>query len=123
MRSHSMALMNTHATMDRLGIGVMEYNELIQTFAAQLTVMISIVVLEQEDSEEPISENLARLLKELTESASMLGANKFALFCAKYTGAVLPVRSQCATILKALQELEAGLLTYLNSQPKLTARD
>ena len=122
LRSHSMALRNTHATMDRLGIGVMEYNDLIKTFAAQLTAMISIVVLEQEDSDEPISENLARLLKELAESASMLGADKFALFYAKYKGDV-PARSQCATLLKAIQELETALLAYLNSQPHLAVRD
>jgi hypothetical protein len=78
---------------------------------------MSIVVLEQGDSEEPISENLGRLLKELAESASMLGADKFVLLYSKCMGLGLPARSQCPAWLKALQELDTSLLAYLQSQP------
>jgi CheY-like chemotaxis protein len=121
LKSQPITLLGTHKVMDRLGIGVMEYNELVQTFVAQLTATIPIVALEQEDSDEPVSNNLGRLLKELAESASMLGADKFVLLYAKYKGSAMPARSQCATLLKTIQELEAALLAYLDSQPNLAA--
>lgn len=123
LRTQPITLLGTHKIMDQLGIGVMEYNELVQTFVTQLTATIPIVALEQEDSDELISQNLGRLLKELAESASMLGAEKFVLLYAKHKGGALPARSQCATILKAIQELETVLMTYLDSQPNLAAKN
>ena len=117
LRSQPLVLLGKQKTMDRLDIGLAEYNELINTFAAQLGATMSIVVLEQGDSEEPISENLGRLLKELAESASMLGADKFVLLYSKCMGRGLPARSQCPAWLKALQKLETSLLAYLQSQP------
>lgn len=122
LRSQQVALTNTHKMMDRLGIGVMEYNDLVKTFVAQLTATIPIVVLEQGDSDEPVSQNLGRLFKDLAESAAMLGAEKFVRLYAKYRGGALPSRSQCVTLLKVIQELEAGLSAYLESQPNLAAR-
>lgn len=123
LRTQPITVLGTHKIMDRLGIGVVEYNELVQTFVAQLTATIPIVALEQEDSEAPISDSLGRQLKELAESAAMLGADKFVLLYAKYKGGILPARSHCAALLKAIQELETTLLAYLDSQPKLAVRD
>ncbi len=117
LRSQPLVLLGKNTTMDRLGIGPAEYNELINAFAAQLGATMSMVVLEQADSEEPISENLGRLLKELAESASTLGADKFVLLYSKCMGRGLPARSQCPAWLKALQELDTSLLAYLQSQP------
>jgi HPt (histidine-containing phosphotransfer) domain-containing protein len=103
--------------MDRLGIGLGEYNELVHAFVVQLADTLPTVVLEQGDTDEPISENLARALKDLAESASMLGAEKFVLLYGKFIGHGLPPRSQAAALLKSLQELEGALLVYLQSQP------
>jgi len=122
LRSQSHVLLGKNKTMDRLDIGLAEYNDLVNTFAAQLAATIPIVVLEQGDSEEPISENLGRLLKELAESASMLGADKFVLLNSKYMERGLPARSLCPAMLKTLQELERALLEYLQSQPTAAAR-
>lgn len=117
LRSQPVVLLAQQKLLDRLDIGMEEYHELVTAFAAQLAATIPIVVLEQGDSEEPVSENLGRLLKELAESASTLGADKFARIYSKCTGRGLPARSQCPALLKALQELEAALLPYMPSQP------
>ena len=123
MRSQPLVLRSKQITMDRLNIGLEEYHELINTFAAQLAETIPIVVLEQEDSEEPISENLGRLLKELAESAATLGADKFLLAYSKGMGLGLPARSHCPSWLKVLQELERSLLANRQSQPNAVANN
>lgn len=123
MRSQPLVLRSKQKTMDRLNIGLAEYHELINTFAAQLAETIPIVVLEQEDSEEPISENLGRLLKELAESAATLGADKFLLAYSKGMGLGLPARSHCPSWLKVLQELERSLLANRQSQPNAVANN
>jgi CheY-like chemotaxis protein len=123
LRSQPHILLGKNKTMDRLDIGLAEYNDLVDAFVAQLAATIPIVVLEQGDSEEPISENLGRLLKELAESASMLGADKFMLLYSKCLGRGLPARSQCPALLKTLQELERALLVYRQSQPRAAARN
>ena len=117
VRSQPLVLLGKQITMDRLDIGLAEYNDLVKAFADQLAATIPIVVLEQGGLAEPISENLGRLLKELAESASMLGADKFVLLYSKSMGRGLPARSQCPSWLKALQELDTSLLAYLQSQP------
>lgn len=122
LRSQPIVLLGKNKTLDRLGIRLAEYNELIDAFAAQLAATIPIVVLEQGDSEEPVSENLGRLLKELAESGSTLGADKFVQLYSKYAERGRPARSQCQFLLKSLQELEASLQTYLQSQASATAK-
>lgn len=117
LRSQPHVLLGQNKTMGRLGLGLGEYNDLLSAFAGQLAAIMPILVLEQGDSEEPISENLGRLLKELAESASTLGAEKFLRLYSKCIGRGLPARSQGAALLKSLQELEGALLTYLQSQP------
>lgn len=116
MRSQPLVLRGKQITMDRLNIGLVEYNELINRFAAQLAATLPIVVLEQEESETPISESLGRLLKELAESAAPLGADKFLLLYSKSMGLTLPARSHCSSWLQALQELDRFLLAYIHSQ-------
>jgi len=116
LRSQPQVLLGKNNMMDRLGIGLGEYNDLVNAFAGQLAATMPLVVLEQGDSEEPISENLARLLKEVVESASTLGADKFVLLYSKWMKCGLPARSQCSAVLKTLQELDEALLAYLRLQ-------
>jgi CheY-like chemotaxis protein len=117
LRFQPHVLLGKNKTMDRLGLGLAEYNDLVSAFAGQLAATMPSVVLEQGDSEEPISENLGRLLKELAESASTLGAEKFVWLYSKCMSRGLPARSQCPALLKTLQELELALMAYLQSQP------
>jgi CheY-like chemotaxis protein len=117
--SEQRVLLAKHEIMDRLEIGQMEYHDLIKTLAAQLAVVMPILVLEQGDSDEPISKNLGQLLKEIAESASMLGADKFKFLYSKCLGRHLPARSQCAALLKELQELDRALLSYLQTEPNV----
>lgn len=123
LRSQPLVLCGKQITMDRLNIGLAEYHELINMFAAQLAETIPIVVLEQEDSEEPISENLSQLLKELAESAATLGADKFLLAYSKGMGLGLAARLHCPSWLKVLQELERSLPAYRQSQPNAVAKN
>jgi hypothetical protein len=55
MQSQPLVLLGKQITMDRLDIGLEEYNDLVKAFADQLAATIPIVVLEQGDSEEPVS--------------------------------------------------------------------
>ena len=123
MRSQPLVLRSKQKTMDRLNIGLAEYQELINRFAGQLAETILIVVLEQEDSEKPISEHLGRLLKELAESAATLGADKFLLAYSKGMGLGLAARVHCPSWLKVLQELERSLPAYRQSQPNAVAKN
>lgn len=122
MKSQPVVLLSAQKTMERLDIKLAEYHELAHAFAAQLTAALPIVVLEQGDSDEPISENLGRLLKELAESASMLGADKFLLLFSTCVGLTLPGRSQCSALLRVLQELEMTLQAYIQSQASVAAK-
>lgn len=117
IRSQPVVLCAQQLVMDRLGLGLAEYHELVQAFSAQLTATIPIVVLEAGDSDEPVSENLSRLLKDLAESASMLGAEKFFRLYSKDLAGGRPVRSQGQAVLKVLQELDGALLACVPSQP------
>ena len=117
IRAQPVVLLAKQNTMDRLGLELTEYHELVHAFAAQLAAIIPIVVLEHGDADEPISENLSRLLKDLAESASMLGAEKFFWLYSKGLGGGWPVRSHCPALLKALQELERALMVYGQSPP------
>lgn len=123
LHNQPQVLLGKNKAMDRLDLGLVEYHELLNTFAAQLAATIPIIVLEQGDSEEPISENLGRLLKELAESGATLGADKFVLLYSKYMGRGLPARSQCPALQQTLQELEIALLAYLQSQPNAVSKN
>lgn len=95
--------------MHNLGVGAEEYDTLLTTFAAQLGTAMPIVVLEQGDSDEAISENFHRLLKELLESADILGADRFVTSYARVHAEKSITRSHCVGVLKALQELESAV--------------
>jgi CheY-like chemotaxis protein len=116
LRSQSHVLPGKDKAMEKMRIGPSEYHDLVKTFEAQLAATVPIVVLEQGDSGEPISQSLGQLLTELTESASILGADTFALLFSKSMGLKLPVRSQCAELLTVLQELERDLSAYIQCQ-------
>ena len=103
----------------KLGISADEYASLATMFAAQLATTIPIAILEQGDSEDTISPNLSQLLKELAESAAILGAEKFHRVYRRFSRSHLPTRSQCTAVLQALQELEIALSAY--SKPPLPA--
>jgi CheY-like chemotaxis protein len=118
IQSQPCVLLASSKMMDRLDLGLEQYHELVNAFAAQLAATIVVVVLEQGDSDEPISENLSRLLKDLAESASMLGAEKFLLLYSKCMDRGLLVRSQCSILRSALQELELALLACVSSRPE-----
>lgn len=110
-------LQDKHCVMNNLGVGTQEYDDLITAFAAQVATAIPIVVLEQAGSDEAISESLSLLLKELAESAAILGAVRFATLYSKLNGGSSITRPNCVEVLKALQELEFVLMA--KSKPSL----
>ncbi len=122
LRTHPSVLLDKRIMMDRLDCGLEDYNALINDFAAQVGTIMPIVVLEQGDSDEPISENFKRLLKELAESAATLGADKFVLLYSACVGGARLTRSHCAELRKAIQELEMALMAYTQSQPNAVKR-
>lgn len=115
IRSRPVVLLASRKIMDRLDLGPAEYHDLVKAFAAQLAETIPIVMLEQGASGELISKNLGRLLTELSESASMLGAQQFSQWYSKWMGCGLPARSQCQALMKTLQELERALQANVQS--------
>ncbi len=109
-------LLHKRIIMERLECGLQDYNMLIDDFKIQVAAVIPIVVLEQGDSDERISEGSNRLFKELVESAATLGADKFALLYSACSIGGHLTRSHCFTLHKALQELEVALTAYTQSQ-------
>lgn len=116
VRTQSVVLRAKLKTMRKLDIGPKEYQDLLTAFADQLTSTIQVIVLEQGDSDEGISENLNRLLKDLAESAVMLGAEKFIRLYSKGMGGGRLYRSQCPALLKVIQELDLEVMAYAQSQ-------
>jgi CheY-like chemotaxis protein len=110
-------LLDKQIMMDRLDCGLKDYNLLINDFEAQVATTMPIVVLEQGDSDEPISENLKRLLEELAESAATLGADKFVRLYSACIGGGQLTRSHCSELRKGIQELEMALRANTQSQP------
>jgi YesN/AraC family two-component response regulator len=95
--------------MNKLDIGPGEYDDLVRMFAAQLADVLPMVVLAQGGSDEAISQSLSRQLKELAESADLLGGEKFArLYSACRENGRL-TGSECHAIQSVLQELEIAL--------------
>ena len=110
-------LRSKQSVMSKLGISNEDYDSLAETLGAQLAATIPIVVLEQGDPNEPISENLAYRLKELGESASILGADKFGRVYERIRMVPVLTRSHCPILQHTLQELEGALSAFLNSSP------
>lgn len=103
--------------MHKLSISPEEYDSLARPFVTQLSSTIPIVVLEQGDPNEPVSTNLAQLLKELAESANILGADKFSRMYERISKSPSLTRSHCLTLQHTLQELEGALNAFLRSSP------
>jgi CheY-like chemotaxis protein len=114
-------LQDKECIMNNLGIGAEDYDSLLNTFAAQLGTAMPIVVLQQVESEEAISENLHRLLKELAESADILGADRFVRSYAKLKGGKSLTRSHYVAVFKALQELDSALTANSTATPQADA--
>jgi CheY-like chemotaxis protein len=102
-------LQDKQCIMSNLGIEAKDYDGLLTAFVAQLGTAMPVVASEHVESDETISEGLHRLLKELAESADILGAEKFVRSYAKLKGGKSITRSHYDAVLKALQELESVL--------------
>lgn len=111
LRSHRPILQSMQYVMNHLGIEREEYDSLVNTFAAQLGKVMSVLVLEQGESGESISDNLAQLLKEITESANVLGAERFLRLYAGLKAGPSIERARCSAVLRSLQELDEELKT------------
>jgi hypothetical protein len=81
-----------------------------------------IMVLEKGESEENVSENLGQLLRELVESAGILGAERFARLHASCIGSGRLTRVHCGIFIQGLQELERALGAYAQVQPNVPRR-
>ena len=110
-------LCSKKSVMSKLGISDEDYDSLATTIAAQLTTIIPIVVLEQGDPNEPISANLAYRLKELGESATILGADKFGRVYERIRMIPVITRSHCSILQHTLQELESALSAFMKPSP------
>lgn len=117
LQEQSPVLRNKYDVMNNLGAGAEEYDDLINALVAQLGTTMPAIVLEQAASEEAISESTSRLLKELAESATILGADKFSMFYSRLKALPSITRSHCVEVLNVLQELETALKSH--SKPLL----
>jgi two-component system chemotaxis response regulator CheY len=115
LKQHPLVLQSKHHVMNNLGLVAQEYDDLVKTFVTQLGTAMPIVIAEQADSGESISENLGRLLQELAESARILGAEQYTVLYSKLNTQRSITRAECRTVLEALQNLESALGTA--SQP------
>jgi DNA-binding response OmpR family regulator len=102
-------LQDKNHVMDKLGVGAEEYDNLINALVVQLGTAMPVIVLEQAESEEAISENASRLLKEIAESAAILGADTFSMLYSRLKAKTSITRSNCVETLKVLQELNTAL--------------
>ncbi len=109
LKDAPVVLQDKRHVMQTLDIGAVEYEDLARMFATQLYVALPLVVLEQQESDEPVSENLSRLLKELAESAAILGGERFVRRYSSYKAGNTLTRSKCSALLRSLQELETVL--------------
>ena len=117
LKGQSLVLQDKNHVMENLGVVAEKYDDLINAFLAQLGAAIPIMVLAQAESEEAIAENSSRVLEQLAESATILGANRFAMLYSRLKGQTSITRSDCVGVLKALQELDAAL--RVESKPSL----
>lgn len=109
LRNVPVALRDKESVTAKLDIRPPEYRHLTNVFATQLAAALPVLQAEQGESDEPMSDNLKRLLQELAESAAMLGAEKFLRLYERLKACNLLVRSQCAAILRLFQELDTVL--------------
>ena len=103
--------------MSKLDIELGEYDDLVRMFAAQLDDVLPMVVLAQGGSDEVIPQNLSRQLKELAESADLLGGEKFARLYSSYRENRRLTGADCRAIVSALQELGIALAARVKPLP------
>ncbi|MCX5723927.1 MAG: response regulator [Nitrospirae bacterium] len=116
VRVESRSVSPRQALMEKMDLRPADYTELVNTFMAQLADTLPLVQSESADSDELISEKLGRSLKDLAESASMLGSDKFRqIYVEESKKDGRPARSQCSTLLQVLQEMNTSLRSYLEA--------
>ena len=117
LNEHPPVLHNQQRMLQIMGIGTREYEKLIKAFRAQLRITLSTMAVEQAESDEPISESASQRLKELAESATILGADQFSTLYARLKGIPAITRRHCLEVHKVLQDLDEALMA--KSQPSL----
>lgn len=117
LNEHPPVLHNQQRMLHIIGIGMSEYEKLIKAFRAQLRITLSTMAVEQAESDEPISEQASQRLKELAESAAILGADQFSTLYARLKGITAITRRHCVEVHKVLQDLDEVLTA--KSQPSL----
>ncbi len=117
LNEHPPVLHNQQRMLQIMGIETREYEKLIKAFRAQLRITLSTMAVEQAESDEPISESASQRLKELAESATILGADQFSTLYARLKGISAITRGHCLEDHKVLQDLDGALMA--KSQPSL----
>lgn len=117
LRDQPLVLRDKTHIMDTLQVWAEEYDDLIGMLAVQVNTAIPLVVLEQSESQEPMSPQLSQSLNELAESAALMGADKFATLHSRLVETKSMTRTQLPALLKALQDLEAALPARTVSSP------
>lgn len=118
LQSKPHVLLDKWIIVGKLDVSPGEYDELVTMFSNQVSAAMKAVALEQSDLDEPISESLKKLLMELCDSASMLGANRFVQLYSAYKGNGGVTKAHCRLLLQTLQQLEMALTTQMSSEPK-----
>lgn len=104
----------------KLNVQPDEYDELVKTLSDQVSAAMKAVAMEQSELHEPISDSLKKLLIELCDSASMLGANRFVQLYSTYKGNGGVTKAHCRSLLQALQQLEMALTAQMSSGPNVS---
>lgn len=121
LQSKPHVLLDKWVIVGKLDVSPGEYDELITMFSNQVSAAIKAVALEQSELHEPISESLKKLLIELCDSASMLGANRFVQLYSAYKGNGGVTKAHCRSLLQALQQLETALTAQMSSDPRISS--
>lgn len=116
LQSKPQVLLDKWIIVGKLDVLPVEYDDLVKVFADQVNTTTKAVALEQSDSHEPVSETLRKLLIELDDSASMLGANQFAQVYSAYKENGGVTKAHCRQLLQSLQQLERALTAQMSSE-------
>ncbi len=110
LNEHPPILQDQQRMMDIVGIGTRQYEQMIKAFRAQVRVALSTIGAEQAESDGTISEAASQRLKELAQSAAILGADQFSTLYTRLKGFTSITRRQCMEICPVLQELDVVLM-------------
>jgi CheY-like chemotaxis protein len=119
LQSKLQVLLDKWIIVGKLDVLPVEYDDLVKVFADQVSTPMRTVAMEQSDSHEPISETLRKLLIELDDSASMLGANQFVQVYSAYKENGGVTKAHCRQLLQTLQQLERALTAQMSSEPNV----